>query len=86
MAVREGTTFSSDETADISEDTAVDLIEDVGSVTRTRQGDPLAGTDDASDDASDDSSTRFSDVPTSVLIGAGLGLGLLVLQNRSQGA
>jgi len=35
-------TFSSDETADIDEDTSVDLIEDVGSVTRTREGDPLA--------------------------------------------
>ena len=38
------TTFTSDETADIEEDNSVDLINDVGSVTRTREGDPLAGT------------------------------------------
>jgi len=40
--IPEGTTFSSDEIV-TDEESGVDLVEDVGSVTRTREGDPLAG-------------------------------------------
>ena len=40
--IPEGTTFTSDEIA-TDEESDIDLIEDVGSVTRTREGDPLAG-------------------------------------------
>jgi len=43
------TSFGSDETADIDDNTAVDLIEGVGSVTRTREGDPLARTGSVED-------------------------------------